>query len=69
MMPGLVPVSDSYEDTPLRGGPVVRLRTSTECTTAKVQKEVGAPLATRFERWTSRGVHAFAGEQLSELSR
>eukprot|EP00965_Chrysotila_dentata_P257260 6212831-Pleurochrysis_carterae.AAC.2 len=32
----------------LRGGPVVRLSTSTECATAYFQKEVGAPLATRF---------------------
>eukprot|EP00965_Chrysotila_dentata_P230126 6197588-Pleurochrysis_carterae.AAC.4 len=40
-------------EIPPRGGPVVRLRTSTKCATAKVQKEVGVPLATRLARVSS----------------
>eukprot|EP00965_Chrysotila_dentata_P124355 4110913-Pleurochrysis_carterae.AAC.1 len=34
MMRGLVPVRASYEEISLRGGPVVRLSTSTEWATA-----------------------------------
>eukprot|EP00965_Chrysotila_dentata_P154716 5112065-Pleurochrysis_carterae.AAC.1 len=53
MMRGLVPVRASYEETSLRGGPVVRLSTSIECATAYVQKAAGAPFATRLERVSS----------------
>eukprot|EP00965_Chrysotila_dentata_P064584 2141436-Pleurochrysis_carterae.AAC.1 len=45
--------SRTEEDIGLRGGPVVRFSTSTEWATAYVQKEVGAPLATKLERASS----------------
>eukprot|EP00965_Chrysotila_dentata_P147787 4877850-Pleurochrysis_carterae.AAC.1 len=53
MMRGLVPVSASYDERMPRGGPVLRLSTSTECATAYVQKVADAPLATRLERVSS----------------
>eukprot|EP00965_Chrysotila_dentata_P035122 1168891-Pleurochrysis_carterae.AAC.1 len=53
MMRGLSPVSDSKDETELRGGPVVRFSTSTAWETASVQKPVGAPQATKLDRVSS----------------
>eukprot|EP00965_Chrysotila_dentata_P031521 1051187-Pleurochrysis_carterae.AAC.1 len=50
---GFCPVRDSKEERLLRGGPVVRFNTSTECEAAKVQKDAGAPAAVKLARVAS----------------
>ena len=50
---GLSPVSISYAVFPASGGPVVRLRQSTACSTMYGQKPMGAPLASMLARTIS----------------
>ena len=50
---GCTPVSNSNEVLSWPGAPVVRLSTSTACSAAKFQNEMGALLATKFERTCS----------------
>eukprot|EP00965_Chrysotila_dentata_P216654 6189503-Pleurochrysis_carterae.AAC.2 len=53
MMRGLIPVSSSYDDASVLGGPLVRLRMSTALVTAKYQKPMGTPLDVRDARVSS----------------